>query len=62
MGLAERKAISDGAIPCSAFSAAKTGKFPGNTADATVAATDPLKKFRRLKASLLSRCFKVKLL
>ena len=62
MGWAERKAISDGAVPCPAFSAATAGIFPGRPMEATVAAAERLKKFRRLNPSLFSRFFKVKLL
>ena len=62
MGLAERKAISDGAVPCPEFSVAKAGKFPGMPMEATVAATEPLRKFRRLKASFFCWSFKVLLL
>jgi hypothetical protein len=64
MGLAERKRTSEEveAVPCPVFSAAKAGTFPGKAIEATVAATEPLKNFRRLKTSFFSRFFKVKLL
>jgi hypothetical protein len=56
MGLAERKTTSEDvdAIPCPVFSAARAGMFPGMAMDATVAATEPLRKFRRLKAAFFS--------
>jgi hypothetical protein len=64
MGLPERNTTSDEveAIPCPVFSAAKAGTVPGMAMDATVAATEPLRKFLRLKDSFFSRFFKVKLL
>jgi hypothetical protein len=64
MGLAERKAMSDAAVSGlgSAPIPSIAGSFAGNPTEATVAATEPLKKFRLLSACFFSRGFKVKLL
>jgi hypothetical protein len=62
MGLADRKAISDDAVPCPAVSPAIAGMLPGRPMEATVAATEPLRKFRRVKASFVWWSFKVLLL
>jgi hypothetical protein len=64
MGRAERKAIQEGFEVDSgiAFPNVFAANLPGTPTDATVAATERLKKFRRLKASFLIRDFKGQLL
>jgi len=64
IGLPERNTTSDevDAIPCPVFSTAKAGNSPGEAMDATAVATEPLKKFLRLKDTFFSRFIKVKLL
>jgi hypothetical protein len=56
MGLPERNRTSDevDAIPCPVLSATKAGNFPGEAMEATVATTEPLRKFLRLKESFFS--------